>query len=663
MILTTLGPPVVKVTNMGEVDYHHLLTSSGWHCFDDYRNVYAEDGTLVYDAPFEFNLDESVPSFYIHGVPYWLNPEGLLSPDADDYFHTSSDWYFFDDYYNVYLEDGTLVHDGSPNAEMGGLLSPTFYIDGASYWFALDVLWYQASIDTVYRVHTWQSQPGNNPNSLYCFSASDQFYYLDTRRNLYSKVGKLLYDGSSSMLTNKLHKPNFHIGNTPYWLHKDGLLSRSADDTMCRVLAWVEDLYSFHTPNGLHHFDRHQNVYSDKGIRLHNRSHYAKSDGVTPLIFQVDSDSYWFDLGRANVSEEGKQDDGVHAMTASFGNFNIDSAQEYEGGARPEPVGEKSVPPIKPSIDKKGCISRENVKESAHRKPASSLVPRQGAECVSRSPSSASDNGNSSPRTKNGLKSSPPEKDQLKVSSTTCRPQGPQPSKRQPTTPKQDREPAADVKSGNDGIAAAQPGANSSQESSDHPTPKATPSALPKAEQDEQDDTEVSYSFHTPNGLRYFDRHRNVYSDKGIRVHMGDLWCQVSTNIYRVHTWKSELNRHSPDKKYCFFTSGHFYYLDDHRDVYSEDGKLFYNGSSSSLTDKLHKPNFHIAGAPYWLHKDGLLSRSADDTIFRVVAWVQDLCSLNDNPDPLENGFQWGLVPFSPDPSSSSKSPNIIEST
>ncbi|CAE6533847.1 unnamed protein product [Rhizoctonia solani] len=145
-----------------------------------------------------------------------------------------------------------------------------------------------------------------------------------------------------------------------------------------------------------------------------------------------------------------------------------------------------------------GRISYENVKvsdrdgeqELAHRKSVSSLVPRQGGECVS--PTSASDDGDNSPSTKDNLdfKSSPPQKDQVKASSTSCRPQEPQPSKDQPTTSKQDREPTANlVESGSDDITAAQPGADSLLESSDHPTPSATPSALPHAEDDEQTDT------------------------------------------------------------------------------------------------------------------------------------------------------------------------------
>ncbi|EUC60479.1 hypothetical protein RSOL_348070 [Rhizoctonia solani AG-3 Rhs1AP] len=238
-----------------EGDYYHFRTSTGWYCFDDYRNVYAQDGTLVHDA-FEFQLHETDPSFYIDTVPYWFHSNGLLSLDADGtfycvptwtndyYFHTSSGWYFFDDYHNVYLEDGTLVHDASLNAEMGQLLLLTFCIDGASYWFELDALWCRASTDTVYRVCTWRSEPGHGFNSLYCFFASGQFYYLDIRRNLYSEDGTLIYDGSSSLLADKLQAANFYIGNAPYWLHTDGLLSRSDDGTICRVVAWTRDLCS-----------------------------------------------------------------------------------------------------------------------------------------------------------------------------------------------------------------------------------------------------------------------------------------------------------------------------------------------------------------------------------------------------------------------------------
>ncbi|EUC60480.1 hypothetical protein RSOL_348180, partial [Rhizoctonia solani AG-3 Rhs1AP] len=272
---------------------------------------------------------------------------------------------------------------------MGGLLAPTFYIDGASYWFALDVLWCQASANTLYCIHAWKSDPGRSPNSLYGFYASDKFYYLDIRRNLYSEDGTLMYNGSSSVSVDKLHAPNFHIGDTPCWLYQDGLLCQNADGTICRVLAWVKDLYSFHTPNGLRYFDRQWNVYSDKGTYVYKGSCHAKPDGITPLVFHIDGDSYWFDRD--------------------------------------------------------------------------------------------------------------------------------------------------------------------------------------------------------------------------------DLWCQVSTDTrYRVHTWQSELNRHSPDKKYCFFTSGHFYHFDDNRTLYSEDGTLIYNGSSSLLADNLLISNFHIGYTAYWLHKDGLLSRSDD---------------------------------------------------
>ncbi|EUC60478.1 hypothetical protein RSOL_347960, partial [Rhizoctonia solani AG-3 Rhs1AP] len=96
-------------------------------------------------------------------------------------------------------------------------------------------------------------------------------------------------------------------------------------------------------------------------------------------------------LASANASEEGKQDDDVDSITGLFGDCKLDSAQEYEEGTRRELVGERLVSLIEPSINKKGRISCENVKvsdrdgeqESADRESVSSLMQRQGADCVS----------------------------------------------------------------------------------------------------------------------------------------------------------------------------------------------------------------------------------------------------------------------------------------
>ncbi|KAL5633980.1 hypothetical protein ACGC1H_005985 [Rhizoctonia solani] len=238
---------------MGEDDRYHFHTSGGWHYFDDYHNVYSEDGTLVHDGSSELELDESAPSFHIHDVPYWFGLDGLLSADVDSticylhpwhskyYFHTPNGLYYFDYRRNVYSDKGILVY--SFNAESGGYLA-MFYIDGVSYRFDLDVLWCQASIDTVYRVHTWQSEPNRNGhNEKYCFYASDHFYYLDDHRSLYLEDGTLMYNGSSSVLTDNFDVPNFHIDGMPYWLHKDGLLFRSIGGLVCRALAWSHPIH------------------------------------------------------------------------------------------------------------------------------------------------------------------------------------------------------------------------------------------------------------------------------------------------------------------------------------------------------------------------------------------------------------------------------------
>ncbi|CAE6444576.1 unnamed protein product [Rhizoctonia solani] len=236
---------------MVESDRYYFYAPSGWYYFDDYRKVYLEDGSLVHDASI-FGLGKKNPIFHIYGVPYWFSPGGLLSLDAHNivyrvhtwhsryYFHMPNGLHYFDYRQNVYSDKGILVFNSSSNTELGELLPSNFWIDGASYWFDLDVLWCQASIDTRYRVYTWQSEPNwNIHNKEYFFFASGHFYHLDIRRNLYSEDGTLIYDCSSSVPADNLHTPNFHINDTAYWLHKNGLLSRTGDGTVCRILAWV----------------------------------------------------------------------------------------------------------------------------------------------------------------------------------------------------------------------------------------------------------------------------------------------------------------------------------------------------------------------------------------------------------------------------------------
>ncbi|CAE6408100.1 unnamed protein product [Rhizoctonia solani] len=73
-------------------------------------------------------------------------------------FYAENHVYYFDDYYNVYSEDGTLI-SGSLNSRLDDLLTPNFHIDGVPYWFDLDGLLYQNVDGTMNRVHVWHSDP------------------------------------------------------------------------------------------------------------------------------------------------------------------------------------------------------------------------------------------------------------------------------------------------------------------------------------------------------------------------------------------------------------------------------------------------------------------------------------------------------------------------
>ncbi|KAG8704397.1 hypothetical protein FRC11_009915, partial [Ceratobasidium sp. 423] len=50
-------------------------------------NVY-QDGLLIHDGSFGFgNGQLQVPDFYIEGIPFWFDPDGLLSVDQEGEFH------------------------------------------------------------------------------------------------------------------------------------------------------------------------------------------------------------------------------------------------------------------------------------------------------------------------------------------------------------------------------------------------------------------------------------------------------------------------------------------------------------------------------------------------------------------------------------------------
>ncbi|CAE6436323.1 unnamed protein product [Rhizoctonia solani] len=157
------------------------------------------------------------------------------------YFHTPSGTHYFDYRWNVFSQDGKLIHSPS-TTNSGGLLPITFCIDGAVYWFDMDILWCQVPSNELYRIHTWQSELNEDlASEKHYFYASDRFYYLDNHLDLRSEGGKRLCKGSLSFMTDELSIPNFYIDTVPFWLHKDGILSRGIDKTLCRVLAWPRD--------------------------------------------------------------------------------------------------------------------------------------------------------------------------------------------------------------------------------------------------------------------------------------------------------------------------------------------------------------------------------------------------------------------------------------
>ncbi|CAE6458840.1 unnamed protein product [Rhizoctonia solani] len=72
--------------------------------------------------------------------------------------------------------------------------------------------------------------------------------------------------------------------------------------------------------------------------------------------------------------------------------------------------------------------------------------------------------------------------------------------------------------------------------------------------------------------------------------------------------------------KYRFCASDELYYFDRHQKLYSEDGRLAYDGSSGFQADAA-SPNFKIAGVPYWFGPDcSLWRRDTSGTRRRVRA-------------------------------------------
>ncbi|CUA74733.1 Histone-lysine N-methyltransferase SETD1B [Rhizoctonia solani] len=243
---------------------HYFRAPSGVYYFDYSRDVFSHDGILVCASSSAIDVGGLLPmTFCIGGTVYWFDVDVLWCQapgdesrrvhtwqddpneslaDRKHHFYTPGGLYYFDYRWNVFSHEGKVLRTSPSAMNLGGLLPATRCIDGIVYWFDMDELWCQASTDKCYRVHTWQSEPNQSlAGKKHHFYVSNILYYLDEHSNLYSEDGKLVCKSPLSLATNELGIPSFQIGATPFWVHKDGLLSRGDDDILCRVLAWPND--------------------------------------------------------------------------------------------------------------------------------------------------------------------------------------------------------------------------------------------------------------------------------------------------------------------------------------------------------------------------------------------------------------------------------------
>ncbi|KAG8709926.1 hypothetical protein FRC11_005038, partial [Ceratobasidium sp. 423] len=84
--------------------------------------------------------------------------DGAQSQDERCFYASSSRLYYFDETRNVYQEDGTLIYDAR-STEHEYSTDISFYIEGTPYWFDAGGLWSKDVDGLRYRVHTWESAP------------------------------------------------------------------------------------------------------------------------------------------------------------------------------------------------------------------------------------------------------------------------------------------------------------------------------------------------------------------------------------------------------------------------------------------------------------------------------------------------------------------------
>ncbi|CAE6408083.1 unnamed protein product [Rhizoctonia solani] len=296
----------------GEDDRYYFRSGNSWYCFDEFQNVYFEDGTLLHDASFtilsdQFSIDHICYCFYEDRLLSQA-PDGLFYPvqtwHPKYYFHTPGGLHNFDYRRNVFSVvdkgpnsyrrteqpktgnghlttpiDLKLFWPSEPGIDSSGLIPMTLCIDGTIYWFEMDDLWCQAPGDRSYLVHTWQIDPNESfADTKHHFCAPSGVYYFDYRRNVFSHDGTLFCASSSAIDVGGLLPMTFCIGETVYWFDVDVLWCQAPGDKCYRVHTWQDDPNESLT-------DRKHYFYTPSG-----------SVGLLPVTRCIDGTVYWFDV-------------------------------------------------------------------------------------------------------------------------------------------------------------------------------------------------------------------------------------------------------------------------------------------------------------------------------------------------------------------------------
>jgi hypothetical protein len=110
------------------------------YCFDEYRNLYSDNGSFAGDCRFTFGvseLDLRFPHFCVGEVRYWFDNEGLLSVDTYGTPYYIDTWQNEHDETTKLLESFSLVTSESSMDAVGpNLINSSQSVAGldGEYW-------------------------------------------------------------------------------------------------------------------------------------------------------------------------------------------------------------------------------------------------------------------------------------------------------------------------------------------------------------------------------------------------------------------------------------------------------------------------------------------------------------------------------------------------